>query len=353
MEKPKGADLTRRGFLAASGASAVQAAAASSSQIRTAIYGIGHAHARGKVQTVREMAQFELVGICEPDSNQPREHEVLRGVRWLSEEEMLRDASVELIVVESRVQENLGYAQRAVAAGKWVHLDKPPGVDLSALRELFSDAKRNGTIVQMGYQWRYHPAMQAAIEAHSQGWLGETYAVRATINKPISLETRKELAAFRGGMMFELGCHMIDRIVEVLGRPKSVTSWMRHDAPIEDTLEDNTLAVFEFDRAMAEVYVAAQQPNGGNYRTFEILGANGTATVRPFSPYRLLVDLKEAVGPYKAGFQKIEIARPPGPPFVGDFAELARVVREGEKPSYSAEHDLISHEALLKACKLI
>lgn len=344
--------MTRRGFLAASGAGAVQAASPPT-KIQTAIYGIGHAHARGKVQTVREMEQFELVGICEPDRYQPRDHEVFRGVRWLSEEEMLRDASVELIVVESRVQENLGYAQRAVAAGKWVHLDKPPGVDLPALRNLFSEAKQNGTIVQMGYQWRYHPAMQAAIEAHNKGWLGETYAVRATINKPISLETREELAAFPGGMMFELGCHMIDRIVEVLGRPKTVTSWMRHDAPIKDTLEDNTLAVFEFDRSMAEVYVAAQQPNGGNYRTFEILGTNGTATVRPFSPYRLLVDMKAAAGPYKVGFQKIDMTRPPGPPFVGDFAELARVIRDGEKPSYSAEHDLITHEALLKACRVI
>ena len=218
---------------------------------------------------------------------------------------------------------------------------------------LFANAKRNGTIVQMGYQWRYHPTMQAAIEAHTKGWLGHTYAIRATINKPISRETRKELAAFRGGMMFELGCHMIDRVVAVLGKPISVTGWLRHDAPIDDTLEDNTLAVFEFERAMAEVYIAAQQPNGGDYRTFEILGTNGTATVRPFAPHRLMVDLKDAAGPYKAGFQTIEMTPPPGPPFAGDFAELARVIREGEQPSHSAEHDLITHEAFLKACKVI
>ena len=104
---------------------------------------------------------------------------------------------------------------------------------------------------------------------------------------------------------------------------------------------------------MAEVYVAAQQPNGGNYRTFEILGTNGTATVRPFSPYRLMVDLEVPAGPYRAGFQKIEMPRPQGPPFVGDFAELSRVIRQGDRPAYSVEHDLITHEALLKACNVI
>ena len=352
MDTHEGYSLTRRGFLSASAAGALQAAS-TQKKIRTAVYGIGHAHARGKVQAVREMEQFELVGICEPDERQSRDHEVFRGVRWLSREEVLHDTSIELVVVESRVQENLAYASSAVDAGKWVHLDKPPGVDLDGLRKLFSNAESRGKIVQMGYQWRYHPAMQAAIEAFREGWLGDVYMVRATINKPISRETREELAAFRGGMMFELGCHMIDRIVEVLGKPKTITSWMRHDAPIKDALEDNTMAVFEFERAMAEVYVAAQQPNGGNYRTFEILGTNGTATVRPFSPYRLMVDLEEPAGPYRAGFQKIEMPRPQGPPFVGDFSELSRVIRQGDRPTYSIEHDLITHEALLKACNVI
>ena len=343
---------TRRGFLATSVAGALNAAH-SDRKIRTAVYGIGHAHALGKVKTVRGMGAFELIGIHEPDDRQPRDHGVLEGVRWLSENQILDDPSIELIVVESRVQEGLSYARRAVAAGKWVHLDKPPGTDLKALKELFADANRQGKIVQMGYQWRYHPAMQAAIKAFRQGWLGDVYMVRATINKPISRKTREELAVFRGGMMFELGCHMIDRVADVLGKPHRVSSWLRHDAPIDDTLEDNTLAVFEFDRALAEVYVAAQQPNGGSYRTFEILGTKGTATVRPFSPYRLMVDLKDAEGPYQAGFQKIELPRPPGPPFVGDFRELAKVIRKGAKPAYSAEHDLITHEALLKACRVI
>ena len=352
MTKPSPASLTRRAFLASSAAGALHAAP-SGKKIRTAIYGIGHAHARGKVRTVREMSAYDLVGICEPDQSQSRDDEVFHGVRWLDEKQILEDPSIELIVVESRVQEGLGYATRAVDAGKWVHLDKPPGTDMATLEKLFADATRQGKIVQMGYQWRYHPAMQAAIQAFRQGWLGEIYMVRATINKPINRATRKELAAFKGGMMFELGCHMIDRVVDVLGKPQSIKSWMRHDAPIDDTLEDNTLAVFQFDRAMAEVYVAAQQPNGGDYRTFEILGTMGTATVRPFSPYRLMVDLKAAAGPYKAGHQKIEYPRSVGPPFFGDFHELAAVIRGQAKPTYSVEHDLNTHEALLKACRLI
>ena len=92
-----------------SGAGALQAAG-TPKRIRTAVYGIGHAHAKGKIRALRELEQFEFVGICEPDKSEPRDHEVLRGVRWLSENELLQDPSIELIVVESAVKPNLAYA---------------------------------------------------------------------------------------------------------------------------------------------------------------------------------------------------------------------------------------------------
>ena len=148
-------------MLAGAGAAIALSAA---KPIRAAVYGIGHAHAMGKVAALRALPQFELAGICEPDSTQPRTNKALEGVRWLSQREILEDASIELIAVESRVQENLAYARQAVDAGKFVHLDKAPGNNLPALRKLLTDAGLRKRTVQMGYQWRYHPAMRAALD---------------------------------------------------------------------------------------------------------------------------------------------------------------------------------------------
>ena len=346
--------LSRRGLLiAGAGAMGALAAPAKVRKIRVAVLGIGHAHAMGKVRALRSMDEFELAGVCEPDAGQSREHEAVRGVKWLSESEVLGDRSIELVAVESRVQENLDYAGKSIDAGKYVHLDKPPGEDLGALERLLQDAGRKNLVVQMGYQWRYHAAMQTAIEAARKGWLGNIYMVRATINKPISRETRIELAEFRGGMMFELGCHMIDRVVALLGKPRRVTGRLRHDSPVDDTLADNTLAVLEYNSALAEVYVAAMQPHGRNYRTLEILGTNGTARVRPFSPLRLQLDLGDPAGPYSSGIQDVPLTAPPGPAFAPDFRELAGVIRRGAKPTYSPEHDLAVQEVLLRACGMV
>ena len=143
---------------------------------------------------------------------------------------------------------------------------------------------------------------------------------------------------------------MIDRIVDLLGEPRKVTAFRRHDTAHPDALADNTLAVLEFPRAMAEVYIAAQQPHGNDYRTFEILGVNGTFTVRPFHPYRFQVDLKKEAGPYRAGTQHLSLPLDTFPQFTPDFAELAAVIRQTRKPSFSPEHDLATHRALLQAC---
>lgn len=342
---------TRRSFSLSLLSAAAPAAAWR--KIRAAAYGIGHAHAAGKVAALRALEAFDLVGVCEPDPQTPRAAPAYQGVRWLSEKELLEDPSLELIAVEAAVGRNLEYARRCVDAGKHVHLDKPPGEDLAKLRRMLDDAARRNLRVQMGYQWRYQPGIRAVIEAARQGWLGEIYAVRAVINKPTPEAERKALARFRGGMMFELGCHLIDGAVDLFGKPKRVTGFLRSDGAYADGLADNTLAVLEFDRALAEIYVAAMQPNGNAYRTFEVLGTNGSLAARPFSRSKLYGDFKDAAGPYRAGPQVLDAPPDPTPPYAPDFMDLARQIREGAPPLWSRQHDLDVQETLLRACHVL
>ena len=337
--------LSRRHFLAAA-----PLAAATAKPVRVAVYGIGHAHGLGKVQTLRALPQFELAGVCEPDASQPRNHKSLDGVRWLSPDQMLNDPSIELIAVETRVENNLRYARQAIDAGKFVHLDKAPGNDLPAFRALHAEAAHRRLAIQLGYQWRYHPAIQAAIEAARKGWLGDVYAFRARIDKPMSPAECVDLARFKGGMMFELGCHLIDRATALLGRPTRSTGYLWHHGAEIDHLADNTLAVLEYPRATAEISVAAMHPHGNAYRTVEITGTNGSATVRPFSPYKVTTHLKTAAGPYPAGLHETTFPADPLPAHSPDFLEMARLIRTGAEPSYSPAHDLMTQEILLRVC---
>ena len=52
-----------------------------------------------------------------------------------------------------------------------------------------------------------------------------------------------------GGIFYDLGGHMLDQIVWMLGRPERVTAFLRNDSGVVPGFMDNTLGVFEFDRA--------------------------------------------------------------------------------------------------------
>lgn len=343
---------TRRSFAAAAAAAPAMAAAR---PIRAAVIGTGHGHAISKIRALRGMPEYELAGVCRPHPDEPAEHEALRGVAWLSLDQIEADPSIEMTAIETAdFDRNLDYAERFVRAGKFVHLDKPPGADLERLRALFDGAASRKRVVQMGYQWRYHPAMQAVIEAARKGWLGRVYRFRAAIDKWMGPAERRYLSRYRGGLMFMEGCHLIDRAVDLLGKPVRATGFMRRDSPAADGFADNTLAVLEYAGAMAEISMAGFQERGGLYRFLEVHGTNGFARMTPYTfPSRLTVDLAKAAGPYKAGAQTIEIAAPPGPAYAPDFRELAAVIREGAQPGWSAAHDLAVQETLLRVCGML
>ncbi|HEU0119724.1 MAG TPA: Gfo/Idh/MocA family oxidoreductase [Bryobacteraceae bacterium] len=344
--------MTRRSFASAS--LAVPLAVAQSPKIRAAMIGTGHGHAHSKVLALQSMPEYEFVGVCRPDKEDPAIGAAFQKVRWLSDAEILGDPTIEMVAMEfADATQNLQYAQKCIDAGKWVHLDKPPGADLGGLRKLLDTAKRCGRIVQMGYQWRYHPAMEAAMHAARQGWLGRVYRFRASIDKPILADERRHLAKYKGGMMFSEGCHLIDRATALLGKPTKVQSLIRHHSPLDDGLADNNLVVLEYSNAIAEISMAGFDPQGNEHRYVQILGSNGSVTAQPFNPVRLHVTLKEAAGPYRAGEQHLEPPPPPGLTYTPDFSELAAVIRKGAAPVYTAQHDLMTHEVLLEACGML
>ena len=148
--------------------------------------------------------------------------------------------------------------------------------------------------------------------------------------------------------MFELSGHVIDRIVEILGRPKAVKSWLRHDTSTPDKLADNNMAVFEYDRALAVVTQATKMAGSGDHRSFEVLGTDGSFVIYPErNPPTMRVHMRKAQGPYKAGWQDITL--PPQPRFVADFAELGRSIQSGQPLRHSYDHELLLQETLLRA----
>jgi predicted dehydrogenase len=344
--------LRRRTFVLGAAA----AASAQRKPIRIAFLGGGHGHARAKVALAQKSPDWELVGICEPDPAVMAGYARM-GVAPLSRAQILEDPSIAVVAVEGWVWELAELAEAAVEAGKHIHLDKPPAASLADFRAVLEAAERRQRLVQVGYMWRYNPAINGALEAARAGWLGDIFQVRGLINTTIPPEERRKLARFRGGQMFELGGHLIDPIVRLMGRPARVTPFLRHDhRELDDGLADNTVAVLEWERAIGTVATAsmhfpdpARRGNAGAlpYRALELYGTRGAAVVRPIEgPATLHVDLTVAAGPYRAGPQTQTFAYTR---YVDDFAELAAAVRGERSLRVRPEEDLLVEETLLRA----
>jgi predicted dehydrogenase len=316
---------------------------------RIAFLGGSHSHAFDKVKVVMENPRWELLGVSEDDPEFRSPYEKA-GVPLVSRDQVLNDSSIQVIAVESEVRDHNRDGEAALAAGKHVHLEKPPADRLAVFRSMVDAAQRKHLLLQMGYMWRYNPALNAALEAGRKGWLGEIYLVRGTMNTLVAPRARAEWARFRGGQMFEQGSHIIDLTARLLGRPEKVTPFLRSHGRFDDKLMDNTIAVLEYPRALAIITAAVLQPNAWPHRFFEILGTNGTAVVRPIEPPALAIDLVKAAGPYQQGMQTVPLR--PYRRFVDDFAELEEAVRLRKPLTVTPAEDLLVQETVMQACEM-
>lgn len=310
--------------------------------------GAAYSHAPPKLALLKNHPDYELVGVWDDDP-QVRDQVAGQGIPVLSCDQVLERCAI--IAVESVVRDHARYARLAVDAGKHVHLEKPPSLELDDFRQIVELARQKHLVLQGGYQYRHSPAFNAISEAVREGWLGDIYMVRATMNNQLAVNRRAEWAEYPGGVMYELGSHMVDAVVRLLGKPDKVTPFLFTHGPHGDALRDNTLAVFEYPRAIATISCATFQPAAGAYRAFEVLGTHGTATLRPLEPGTLVIDLAQAAGPYQSGSNRQEW--PHWERFVGEFAELAAVVRGQRNLSVTPEQELAIQETLLAASGML
>lgn len=321
-------------------------------RIKIGQIGVGHAHA-SKLSVYRQSPDYEVVGIVEPDETLRRRAEsqpAFRDLKWMTQEQLLNTDGLQAVLVETRVRDLLDTAEACVAAGRHIHLDKPAGESLRQFRRVLDAAKRQNLLVQMGYMYRYNPAIVLLRDMLRQGWLGDVFDVHTVMSKVVPPAARHELAAYPGGIMFELGCHILDLVIGVLGKATDVAAYPQHVSPLEDGLLDNMLAVLTYPRAMATVKSSALEVEGFARRHFVVCGTEGTFHIQPLDNPSARLALSKPRGDFRAGYQ--DVSFPKFERYVADAADMARVIRGEKAADFTYDHDLVVQETLLRACQI-
>ena len=356
MTLPRRQFLTSTAALAGGVFAAAQASRAADParlpRIKIGQIGVGHAHA-SKLSVYRASDDYEVVGVVEPDEKLRQRAEsdpTYQGLKWLTREALLDTPGLQAVLVETRVRDLLANARACVDAGMHIHIDKPAGESLADLKQILDIATQKQRLVQMGYMFRYNPGVLLLREFLKNGWLGEVFEVHTVMSKVVAADLRQEFAEYPGGSMFELGCHVLDLVIGILGAPQKVTAYPRHSSSQEDQLLDNMLAVLEYPRATATIRSSVIEIDGGARRHLTVCGTEGTFHIQPLDNPTAKITLSKPLGKYKAGTQVIEL--PKYSRYVDDARDMARIIR-GEKPSdFPPLHDLAVQTALLQACGL-
>lgn len=325
-------------------------------KIRVAHFGIAHDHSIFAMESLRQHPEvFEIVGVCEPDEDTRRKfggHEMYAGLAWLTEEELLARNDVDAVLCEGHELRSVSDAQKCIDRGWHVHLDKPGGVDMAAFEHLMQSAQQKKLTVQMGYMYRYNPAMKYVLEAVRSGKLGRITAIDAAFSIQHTPEKRRWMRQFPGGMMFFLGCHSVDMVMQINGVPEGVFAFNHSSGDDNDGSMDTTLAVLDYPSGACTVRSNATEANGYYKRQLKVVGTEGTVEIQPLETPTLVREamIKDGVEHPWHDYSYSVFPGYPNGRYTDMMLEFAACVRGEMENPYSYAYEIALQRTLLQAC---
>lgn len=259
-------------------------------RIKVVQIGIGHDHATAILESLlRQPNIFEVVALavpeCEKTDFADRIAAYTEKIPVMTVDEVFALNDIEAVIVETEEENLTKYAYAAIKKGLPVHMDKPGGVNFDDFEKLIKLAKEKNTVFHIGYMYRYNEAITEAIRKANSGELGEVYCVEAHMDCWHPAKKRQWLDRFPGGMMFYLGCHLIDIILQIMGEPEEIIP-MNCSTGIDGvTGMDYGFAAFGYAKGVSFAKTCAKELGGFERRQLVICGSKGTIELRPLEEY--------------------------------------------------------------------
>ena len=131
--------------------------------------------------------------------------------RW---EEAVRHPGADIVIVATTNDVLTSIAEGALDAGKHVLVEKPAGRSVAEIDRLIAASARSGRLVHVGFNHRYHPALQKARAIIDSGALGPLMFIRARYGHGgrvgYEREWRADPERSGGGELIDQGVHLID-----------------------------------------------------------------------------------------------------------------------------------------------
>ncbi len=173
--------------------------------------------------------QDTLLACCDVDAAAAARLAARHGCTACATAEELFALDPEVVVVATIHDQLAGLAERALAAGAHVLVEKPAGVSLAQVDRLIERERAAGRLVKVGFNHRFHPGLARAAEEVHSGRHGELMHLRARYGhggRPgYDREWRVQRARSGGGELIDQGMHLLD-----------LSNWLAGPLPLHSAL---------------------------------------------------------------------------------------------------------------------
>jgi predicted dehydrogenase len=330
--------------------------------IRAAIVGIGTwgrnlvSSVQGKSDAIRFIAG--ATGTPARAEEFCRQHDI---PLFDSYEKILKEKSVQAVVLATPHSLHAGQIAAAAAAGKHVFVEKPLALSREEAERAVAACAANGVVLAVGYNWRFQPALREIKAMLGDGRLGKLVHIEGNFCGPSAYRFKREHwrqdrdEAPAGGMTGR-GVHVVDAMLYLAGRVETVVAQSRR--LVQDFgVDDTTSMLFGFQgggfQGGPTGYLGTFIATAETWR-LQVFGSKGWAEVGDVE-HLTTWDLRVCLLDEKDLFKKGKPETMTFPPTSTERAELEHFARAAAErralavPGGDEEHNAAVFEAIVRS----
>lgn len=182
--------------------------------------------------------KIEIAGIYDISPERCAYAESL-GIRaFASADEIWSDKSIEAVVIATPNDSHLPYVLKAAESGKNIIVEKPAGMSLDEVKQMYDAAEAAGVVFTPHQNRRVDDDYISIGEVIKAGELGECYRIESRVMGANGIPGEwRRIPECGGGMMLDWGVHLIDQMLCLIdGKIKSIycTYSYQEGEPVED-----------------------------------------------------------------------------------------------------------------------
>ncbi|MBQ9543598.1 MAG: Gfo/Idh/MocA family oxidoreductase, partial [Clostridia bacterium] len=260
-------------------------------------------------------------------------------------------------VIETTDKYLTKYALDFAKAGMAIQMDKPGGLDQGEYEELFDLCEKKKVPIQTGYMYRFNPSVKKLYELYDSGRMGEIFYINAEMNCFHPKKKREWLADYPGGMLYFLGCHLIDVIFRLQGEPEEVIPLSASTGTDGVKSADCGFAAFRYKKGCSFARSTAVERGGFMRRQIVAVGEKAAFEIKPteynFKGYSKELLQSDSVFVTDANNWAAigeKTSSEPYDRYVEMFRSFYDIATGRKENPYGAKYEKDLHRLILKAC---